>query len=106
MSFLPSDLRSKGMSLGQHIHEIAFSLADARQILMSLDGTGVVVLGGDFWRRAANGDLHPTYENWYVERAADESGEQFAGRSVVRATQEITRRQSMGLLVALTCEIV
>lgn len=106
MSFLPPDLRSKGMSLGQHIHEIAFSLADAQQILESLDGTGVVVLGGDFWRRAESGDFRPTYENWYVERAADESGEQFAGRSVVRAAQEITRRQSTGFLVALTCEVI
>jgi hypothetical protein len=59
MSFLTPDLRSKGMSLGQHIHEIAFPLADARQILESLDGTGVVILGGDFCRRAATGAFVP-----------------------------------------------
>jgi hypothetical protein len=106
MSFLPSDLRSRGVSLGQHIHEIAFSLADTRQILESLDGAGVVILGGDFWRRAATGDFRPTYENWYVERAIDESGEQFAGRSVVRAGREVMRRQSTGFLVTLTCEVV
>jgi Immunity protein 40 len=94
------------MSLGRHIHEIAYSLADARLILASLDGTGVVVLGGDFWRRAATEEFRPTYENWYVERAADESGEQFAERSLVRATKEVMLRQSTGFLVTLTCEVV
>jgi hypothetical protein len=106
MSLLPPDLRNKGMSLGQHIHEIAFSLADARQILESLDGAGVVVLGGDFWRRSETGDFRPTYENWYVERTADESGEQLAARSVVRAAEEVMRRQSTGFLVTLTCEAI
>jgi hypothetical protein len=106
MSFLPPDLRNNGVSLGKYIHETAFSLADAQQILESLHGTGVVVLGGDFWRRAAAGDFRPVYENWYVERAAHESGEQFAARSVVRAAEEVMRRQSTGFLVTLTCELV
>jgi hypothetical protein len=106
MSFLPPHLREKGMSLGKHIHETAFSLADAQQILEILNGTGVVVLGGDFWRRMATEDFRPTYENWYVECSAGESGEQFAERSLVRAAEEVMLRQSTDLLVTLTCEVV
>jgi Immunity protein 40 len=94
------------MSLGKHIHETAFSLADAQQILEILNGTGVVVLGGDFWRRMATEDFRPKYDNWYVERSAGESGEQFAERSLVRAAEEVMLRQSTDLLVTLTCEVV
>lgn len=85
---------------------MAFSLTDALQILERLNGAGVAVLGGDFWRREATDDFRPTYENWYVRRATDESGAQFAERSVVRAVQEVARRQSTGFLVTLTCEMV
>lgn len=64
----------------------------------------VAVLGGDFWGRSETGDRRPTYENWYAERAADESGEQFAERSVELARQEIGRRQRTENFVTLTCK--
>jgi hypothetical protein len=106
MAFVPSDLRNRGISLGRHIHEIAFTVGDSRLVLESLNGTGVVVLGGDFWRKVETEGFRPTYENWYVERAADESQEQFAERSIVRASEEVALRRGTDFLVTMTCEVV
>lgn len=106
MAFVPPDVRNRGISLGRHIHETAFFTGDAQLILESLHGTGVVVLGGDFWRKVETEGFRPTYENWYVERAADESREQFAERSLVRASAEVALRRSTGFLVTMTCEVV
>jgi hypothetical protein len=101
---VPTKLRSSGSSLtSQHVNEVAFPLAIALLVLEALAGTGVAVLGGDFWRRTETGDFRPTYENWYIERASDEPGEQFAERSVERARQEIGRSQRTGNYVTLTC---
>lgn len=85
---------------------MAFPVAVAGQVLDVLRGSGVAVLGGDFWLRNERGVFRPVYENWYLNREPPESGEHFAARSIDRAKTEVQRRQATDYSVTFTCKIV
>jgi hypothetical protein len=76
----------------------------AGQVLDALRGSGVAVLGADFWRQDEHGVFRPAYENWYLNQEPNESGEHFAARSIERAQNEVERRQAVGYSVTFTCK--
>lgn len=90
----------------QHVNELAFPADVAPQVLDVLRGSGAAVLGGDFWAKSDSGPYRPTYENWYLDRTPEESGESFAARSIARARDEVARRKRTGYLVTFTCKFV
>jgi hypothetical protein len=81
-------------------------VAVAGQVLDALRGSGVAVLGGDFWLQNERGVFRPVYENWYLNQEASEAGELFAARSIDRAKTEVQRRQAKDYSVTLTCKVV
>jgi Immunity protein 40 len=101
------EIRDAGTSLrSQHVNEVAFRVALAGQVLDALRGTGVAVLGGDFWLQNERGVFRPVYENWYVSQEPSESDEHFAVRSIDRAKSEVGRRQATEYSVTFTCKAV
>jgi hypothetical protein len=107
-SLLPRELVGAGISLTeQNVAETAFDLPVALRIIDTLGDSQVqtIVLGGDFWKKTPTGRFAPAYENWFVERAADESDESYSQRSLAVARGEITRRLTSGYWVTLTVEV-
>jgi hypothetical protein len=81
-------------------------MAMAGQVLEALRGSGLAVLGGDFWLQNERGVFRPVYDNWYLNQEPSESGEHFAARSIERAQNEVGRRLATDYSVTFTCKAV
>lgn len=63
------------------VNEIAFPIRGARDVLNAIIAAGIVVYGGDLWRRSDDGlTLIPTGDNWWVEILSVESQGDFVRR--------------------------
>jgi hypothetical protein len=71
---LPSGLVEADVDLSERAgaSEYCFPVRNARQVLESLLGAGLVVLGGDLWVRE-DGEYFPAGEGWYVDSIDRES---------------------------------
>jgi hypothetical protein len=104
---VPSHIRQKGISLeNQRLADVVFPLMDCLELIDALRGTGVVILGGDFWLRDQAGRFRPVYENWYIERVDDESRQHYIDRSISKAHEEVSRRSNTNYFVSLTCRVI
>lgn len=89
---VPASLRERARSAERRgIAGPLWCLADALQVLDALDGTNVVVLGGDVFREGDTGDPAPVYDNWFCEREGpQEPLELYASRSRMLAREYVT----------------
>lgn len=61
-------------------HEVAFKRSVTLDVLRSLNGTVIAVLGGDVFRRT-NDHLEYAYANWYCNKVSSEDFASYAERS-------------------------
>ena len=78
---IPEPLRSQGISLEDlDIDEVAWGKGDALEVIESLRGTKIAILGGDVYRSESWG-LAPTYDSWLCDRMEGEQAFEYAQRT-------------------------
>lgn len=84
---IPPQLREHARSLADRgISGEAFPENVIRDVVRSLRGSGVAILGGDVYEER-EGRLQPTYDNWHCDRLRAESFESYAERCWDQAWQ-------------------
>jgi len=101
---IPERLRSLGIPLeNQDVDDLAWNKADALDVIDSLKGTKVAILGGDVYRSEPWGFV-PAYDNWTCIRMEGELASEYARRTrQVAATfvQEYDDDQASNVFFAL-----
>lgn len=78
---LPAALASRAKALEElGLQEVAWTKADALELVAQLAGCQVAVLGGDVYNMSS-GRVRPSYENWSCERRSGEGLRGYAERS-------------------------
>lgn len=97
MSRLPYEIEQLAARVGVKLEttEVGFSRHEALEALKLLDGTRVIVFGGDVYRKELNG-WTPTYDNWSCEPQPTESEAEFAMRSRAKARDYISKYPDAG----------
>lgn len=91
--FIPSSLLKKGRELtGIGLNEVAWLKKDALTLLKALEGSKIVILGGDVYRDIGD-KLVPTYDNWYCDPESVENEIDYAYRSRQKTTDYISSYQ-------------
>ena len=89
---IPIGLRERARSAeSRGISGCLWNADDVLKVLDALEGTNVVVLGGDVFRERGLGDPVPAYDNWHCEREGpQESLELYASRSRAHAREYVS----------------
>jgi hypothetical protein len=94
---LPCETGSMGVSLAsQHVNSTVFPAAVALPVVDALQSMGLVILGGDFWKRQDDGSFKPSYENWFAEEPQKDAGYD-------KARQAVTEPRRVDMWVSFTC---
>jgi hypothetical protein len=111
-------IREKGRLLSEinpGSDEIALTVNDALEALHLLNGSQIVVSGGDILSEKKNGELIYAYQlwgeeyiclNWYCEREDNESQEDYAQRSYIIAKEAIKTAKDVAKRLDKKCYIV
>jgi hypothetical protein len=87
LSKLPTAVRDSRHSLQDiGLPDLAWSLDQIDDVLIAVRERNIAVLGGDIYEDQ-DGRTRVTYDNWYVNREPNESFEEYAHRTIVRARE-------------------